>query len=102
MQKVTLLNKQLIIDLLFCRLSQKVCMNTVLNYLAISALTTAAATAVAMGEPATLELAIARVGLMLGNQKDDSANSHFNFSAVDSSRSAGLHYGNSAMSRKPY
>lgn len=45
-------------------------MNTVLNYLAISALTTAAATAVAMGEPAMLELAIARVGLMIGTQKD--------------------------------
>jgi len=61
-------------------------MKTVLNYLAISALTTAAATAVAMGEPATLELAIAHVGLVLGNQKAGSDRSDVSLNAVNSSR----------------
>jgi len=48
-------------------------MNTILSYLAMSALTTAAATAIAMGD-ATLELAIARAGSLLGGQKGDSNN----------------------------
>jgi len=66
-------------------------MNIVLNYLAISALTTAAATAVAMGEPASLELAIARVGIMLGGQKEDLTNSLTSVKVVDVARMTALH-----------
>lgn len=77
-------------------------MNIVLNYLAISALTTAAATAVAMGEPAMLEVAIARVGLMLGEQADESVDAVASLKATDSAPGLQYHHERGLLAARRY
>lgn len=77
-------------------------MNTVLNYLAISALTTAAATAVAMGEPAMLEVAMARVGMMLGNQTEDSVVAVTSLKTTDSERNLSQVHVHSLLALRRY